>query len=63
MIIVAQLGRKVDCRNITIIMGFPYICMIFSQENEREIETNTQRRKKKEHRKKRIPQKQFPSNL
>ena len=55
MIIVAQLGRKVDCRNITIIMGFPYICMMFSQENERETETDTQRRKKKEHRKKRIP--------
>ena len=62
MIIVAQLGRKVDCRNITIIMGFPYICMMFLQENERETETDTQRRKK-EHRKKRIPQKQFPSNL
>ena len=62
MIIVAQLGRKVDCRNITIIMGFPYICMMFSQENERETETDTQRRKK-EHKKKRIPQKQFPSNL
>ena len=44
-------------------MGFPYICMMFSQENERETETDTQRRKKKEHRKKRIPQKQFPSNL
>ena len=57
MIIVAQLGRKVDCRNITIIMGFPYICMMLSQENEREIEADTQRRKKKEHRKKRIPQK------
>ena len=63
MIIVAQLGRKVDCRNITIIMGFPYICMMFSQENEKEIETDTWRRKKKEHKKKRIPQKQFPSNL
>ena len=44
-------------------MGFPYICMMFSQENEKEIETDTQRKKKKEHRKKRIPQKQFPSNL
>ena len=63
MIIVAQFGRKVDCRNITIIMGFPYICMMFSQEKERETETDTWRRKKKEHKKKRIPQKQFPSNL
>ena len=62
MIIVSQLGRKVDCRNITIIMGFPYICMMFSQENDRETETDTQRRKK-EYRKKIIPQKQFPSNL
>ena len=53
MIIVAQLGRKVDCRNITIIMGFPYICMMFSQENERETETETDtQRRKKEYRKK-----------